>query len=52
MLYIIAIILAALWLLGLVTTYTIVGLVHVLLVVALTVALLKVINLRRALRTS
>lgn len=49
MLYIIAIILAALWMLGLITTYTIVGLVHVLLVVALTIALLKLISMRHAL---
>ena len=49
MLYIIAIVLAVLWMLGLVTSYTMLGLIHVLLVIAVMVALLRVISVRRAL---
>lgn len=47
MLYTIAVILLILWLLGLVTSTTIGGFVHVLLVIAIIVVLLQVINGRR-----
>jgi hypothetical protein len=44
MLYTIAVILVVLWLLGLVTSYTLGGFIHVLLVVAIIAVLLRVIN--------
>jgi len=44
MLYTIAVVLLVLWLLGLVTSYTIGGLIHVLLVIAIVVVLLRIIN--------
>lgn len=44
MLYTIAVVLLILWLLGLVTSYTLGGFIHVLLVIALVVVLLRVIN--------
>ena len=44
MLYIIAVVLVILWLLGLVTTYTMGGFIHVLLVIAVIVVLLRVIS--------
>jgi predicted ferric reductase len=44
MLYTIAVILVVLWLLGLVTSYTMGGFIHILLVVAIIVVLLRVIN--------
>ena len=47
MLYSIALVLVILWLLGLVTSYTIGGFIHVLLVVAIVVVLLQVISGRR-----
>ncbi len=47
MLYSIAIALLILWLLGLVTSYTIGGLIHILLVIAVVVVLLRVISGRR-----
>jgi hypothetical protein len=49
MLYTIAIVLLILWALGLVTSFTAGGLIHVLLVVAIVVILLRVISGRRAL---
>ena len=49
MLYTIAVILLILWLLGMVTSYTVGGFVHVLLVIAIVVILLRVISGRRAL---
>jgi hypothetical protein len=49
MLYAIAVILLVLWLLGLVSSYTIGGLIHVLLVIAIVVLLLGVIGGRRSL---
>lgn len=49
MLYTIALILLALWLLGLVSGTTIGGFVHVLLVIAVVVVLLQVIGGRRSL---
>ncbi|MCK6410537.1 lmo0937 family membrane protein [Thauera sp.] len=48
MLYTIAVILLILWLLGLVTSTTIGGFIHVLLVIAIIVILLQVINGRRS----
>jgi len=44
MLYTIAVILLILWLLGLVTSYTVGGFIHVLLVIAIVVVLLRVIG--------
>ncbi len=44
MLYTIAVVLLILWLLGLVTSYTIGGFIHILLVIAIVVVLLRVIN--------
>ena len=44
MLYTIAVVLLILWLLGLVTSYTIGGFIHVLLVIAVVVVLLRVIS--------
>ncbi|MBK6007387.1 lmo0937 family membrane protein [Ramlibacter ginsenosidimutans] len=49
MLYTLAIVLVLLWALGLVTSVTAGGLIHVLLVVAIVVVLLRVISGRRAL---
>ena len=49
MLYTIAVVLLILWLLGLVSSYTIGGLIHVLLVIALVVLLLGFIGGRRSL---
>jgi hypothetical protein len=47
LLWTLAVILLALWLLGLVTSYTLGGFIHVLLVVALVVVLIRVIQGRR-----
>ena len=44
MLYTIAVVLVILWLLGLVTSYTMGGFIHVLLVIAIVVVLLNVIG--------
>ena len=44
MLYTIAVILIILWLLGMVTAYTLGGFIHILLVVAIVVILLRVIS--------
>ena len=49
MLYTIAIVLLILWLLGLVTSVTAGGFIHVLLVIAIVVILLRIISGRRAL---
>jgi hypothetical protein len=49
MLYTIAVVLIILWLLGLVTSTTMGGLVHVLLVIAIVVVLLRVISGRKPL---
>jgi hypothetical protein len=49
MLYTIAVVLLVLWLLGLVTATTMGGLVHVLLVVAVVMVLLRVISARSVL---
>jgi hypothetical protein len=47
MLWILAVILVALWLLGLVTATTLGGFIHVLLVIAVIVVLIKVIRGRK-----
>ena len=47
MLYTIAVVLLILWLLGLVSSYTIGGFIHVLLVIAIVVILLGVISGRK-----
>lgn len=49
MLWTLCVILVILWLLGLLTSYTAGGLIHILLVVALVVLLLRVFQGRRAL---
>ena len=49
MLYTVAVILIVLWLLGLVTSYTLGGFVHILLVLAIVVILVRVIQGRRVL---
>ena len=49
MLYTIAVILIILWLLGLVSAYTMGGFIHVLLVIAVVVILVKLITGRRVL---
>jgi len=48
MLYTIAIVLVVLWLLGLVTSYTMGGVIHILLVIAIVLILVNVISGRRA----
>ncbi len=48
MLYTIAVVLLILWLLGLVSGYAIGGLIHILLVVAVVMVLLRVFQRRRA----
>ncbi len=49
MLYTLAVVLVVLWLLGLVSSYTLGGFIHILLVLAIVVVLLNVIGGRRAL---
>lgn len=49
MLWTIAVILLVLWLLGLLSSYTVGGLIHILLVVAIVMVLLNLIRGRRAL---
>ena len=48
MLYTLAVVLIVLWLLGLVTSYTMGGLIHVLLVIAIIMVLVNLIQGRRA----
>lgn len=48
MLYTIALILLVLWLLGLVSSYTLGGFIHILLVIAIVVILVRVIQGKRA----
>jgi hypothetical protein len=48
MLYTIAVVLLILWAVGLVTSYTMGGLIHILLVVALVVVIINFISGRRA----
>ena len=47
MLYTLAVVLLVLWLLGMVSSYTIGGFIHILLVVALVMVLVRVITGRR-----
>jgi hypothetical protein len=47
MLYTIAVVLIVLWLLGLISSYTMGGFIHVLLVIAVVVVLLRIIQGRR-----
>jgi hypothetical protein len=47
MLYTLAVIFVVLWLLGMVSSYTMGGLIHVLLVIAIVVVLLRVISGRK-----
>jgi hypothetical protein len=47
MLYTIAVVLIILWLLGLVSSYTMGGFIHVLLVIAIVVVLLQIISGRK-----
>ena len=47
MLWIIAVVLLLMWLLGMITSYTLSGFIHILLVVALVVVLVRVIQGRR-----
>jgi hypothetical protein len=49
MLYTIAVVLIVLWLLGLITSHTMGGFVHILLVIAIVVVLLRVISGRKLL---
>jgi len=49
MLYTLAVILVVLWILGLVSSYTMGGLVHILLVIAIIVVVLRVISGRKPL---
>ncbi len=48
MLWTIFVILLVLWLLGLVTSYTLGGFIHILLVIAIVVALIQIVSGRRA----
>lgn len=48
MLWTVAVVLAVLWLLGLVSSYTMGGFIHILLVLAIVVVLINVIQGRRA----
>jgi uncharacterized protein DUF5670 len=48
MLWTIFVILMVLWLLGLVTSYTLGGFIHILLVIAIALALIQIISGRRA----
>lgn len=47
MLYTIAVVLVILWLIGLVSSYTIGGFIHVLLVIAIVIVLLRIISGRK-----
>ena len=49
MLYTIAVVLIVLWLLGLITSYTMSGFIHVLLVIAVVVLLMRLIQGRKLL---
>ena len=49
MLYILAVVLIVLWLLGVVSSYTLNGFIHILLVIAIIVVLVRVINGRKPL---
>jgi hypothetical protein len=47
MLYTIAVVLVILWLIGLVSSYTISGFIHILIVIAVILVLLRIINGKR-----
>lgn len=47
MLYTVAVVLIILWLLGLVTSYTMGGFIHILIVIAVVVVLLRIISGRK-----
>ena len=49
MLWTITVILLVMWLLGMVTSYTLYGYIHILLIIAIAVLLIRVIQGRRAL---
>ena len=49
MLYILAVVLIVVWLLGMVSSYTLNGFIHILLVIAIIVVLVRVINGRKPL---
>ncbi|MFC7296824.1 lmo0937 family membrane protein [Herminiimonas aquatilis] len=49
MLYTIAVVLVILWLVGLVSSYTIGGFIHILLVIAIVIILLRIISGRKPL---
>ncbi|MCX7001345.1 MAG: lmo0937 family membrane protein [Candidatus Sumerlaeota bacterium] len=49
MLYVIAVVLILLWLLGMVSSYTINGFIHILLVIAIIVILVRIISGRKPL---
>ena len=49
MLYIIAVVLIVLWLMGLVSSYTMGGFIHILLVIAVVVVLVRIISGRKVL---
>lgn len=49
MLWIIAVVLMVLWLLGIVTTYTLGGFIHILLIVAIILVLVRIIKGKRIL---
>ena len=49
MLYTVVVVLLILWILGLATSYTLGGLIHILLVVAIVVVLLRIISGRKPL---
>ena len=49
MLYTIAVVLIILWLLGMITSYTMSGFIHILLVIAIVVVLLRIIRGRKLL---
>jgi hypothetical protein len=51
MLYTLAAVLIILWLLGMVSSYTVGGFIHILLVIAVVVILLRVISGRKALQS-
>ena len=48
MLFTIAVILVVLWLVGLITAHTLGGVIHILLVIAIIMVLVRIINGRRA----
>jgi hypothetical protein len=51
MLYVIAVVLIVLWLLGIITSYTMGGFIHILLVIAIVVVLVRVIRGRNVFGT-